>query len=207
MWYSLCGKPDDVSSFSLMVAVDAGTLKDLESGEGSETKRISRISSWCMSSLFENPETVWNSVSESSFYYLTKSKIFSFCVLAYFQKCHQILACFYESKLLSETSCRVGQKRALQTWGKFCFPTGFSASFPDILFPHSNSSLRYDWVCEWLRVCTCECVSCVASNANAQKAGCAVLKAAVSVGAGEHRVSMITPENQGEGGRVFIWID
>ena len=60
-------------------------------------------------------------------------------------------------------------------------------------------------MCKWLRVRTCECVSCVASHANAQKAGCAVLKAPVGVGAGEHRrVSMIPPENQGEGGRVFI---
>lgn len=69
------------------------------------------------------------------------------------------------------------QKEALQTRGLFWFPTGFSASFPDILLPHSDSSWRYERLCEP--------VSCAASNA--QKAGWAVLKADAGLWAGEKR--------------------
>ncbi len=56
-------------------------------------------------------------------------------------------------------------------------------------------------------VCMCVCVSCVASDANAQNAGWAVLKAAVSIWTGEQwRVCVITPGTE-EGGGVFIWTD
>lgn len=60
-------------------------------------------------------------------------------------------------------------------------------------------------------MCVCECVSCVVSFANAQKAGWAVLKAALGVCIGEQwKVSVITPgtrrrEKEREG--VFVWID
>lgn len=102
-----------------------------------------------------------------SFYHLTESKkgkktnTFSFCLLAYFQKYHQIFALCYESKRLTEISYTARQKGALQTSsGKFCFPTGFSASFPDILFPQSDSTLRYDWVRKrlWVRACVWVCI-------------------------------------------------
>lgn len=66
MLYSL---PDYVSSCNSVVAADVGSLKDLKSGECSGTKRISRISSWCTSSLFGKS---WSSLSKCglTFYYL-----------------------------------------------------------------------------------------------------------------------------------------
>lgn len=60
-----------------------------------------------------------------------------------------------ESELLA-LRFLVGQKKAVQTWGKFCFPSGFSASFPDILFPHCDSSLRFDWPPASVCACVCE---------------------------------------------------
>lgn len=76
--YSLCVKADDVSSSSLMVAADDGTLRDLMSGEWSETKRISRISSWWMCSLERSIQ------EEFSFYSFTVYQTF-FDFLDYFQ--------------------------------------------------------------------------------------------------------------------------
>lgn len=201
MLYSLCGNPGYVSSCRSVVAADVGSLKDLESGESSGTKRISRISSWCTSSLF-GKSLSWLSRCGLAFYYLIfhrKYPPFVFWLIC--KKYNQICACA-ECELLPQTSYGAAQKRAQQTWGKFCFPTGFSASFPDILFPHSEPSLQYAWVCKC--VCVCECVSCVASGVNAQKPGWAVLKAR---GRGAAEGFCDNPWNQGEGERVFIWID
>ena len=113
----------------------------------------------------------------------------------------RLFAC-YESELLPQTSNGAGQKRAVQTWGKFCFPTGFSASFPDILFPHSDSSLRYDWVVTSVCVSVYPVLPLMRMH---REAGWAVLKAAVSVWAGEQwRVSAITPGTRGrEAGCLF----
>lgn len=157
MLYSLCGNPGYMSSCRSVVAADVGSLKDLKSGESSGTKRISRISSWCTSSLF-GKSLSWLSKCGLAFYYLIfhrKYPPFVFWLIC--KKYNQICACA-ECELLPQTSYGAAQKRAQQTWGKFCFPTGFSASFPDILFPHSEPSLQYAWVCKC--VCVWVCILC-----------------------------------------------
>lgn len=76
-----------------------------------------------------------------------------------------------------------------------------ASAFPSLTFCFLTSNLVCDTL-QYVRVC--ECVSCVASCVNTEKAGWVVLKA---VGRGAVEGFCDNPWNQGEGERMFIWID
>ena len=82
-----------------------------------------------------------------------------FVFLADFQNYHQIFCLFWVLNVSLRPLVEPAQKGALQTGGEFCFPTGFGASFPDILFPHSDSSFAI-WLSGYqcVPVCVCVCV-------------------------------------------------
>lgn len=78
-----------------------------------------------------------------------------------------------------------------------------ASALPSLTFCFLTPNLVCNML-ECVNVCVCECVSCVASGVNAQKPGWAVLKAR---GRGAAEGFCDNPWNQGEGERVFIWID
>ena len=128
--------------------------------------------------------------------YSNKSNTFSFRFPGRFPKLSSDIFSCSESERLPQTSGGTGSERSSADSRRILLSHWLRRFLPW----HSVSSLRLQFcdMIEWIPVCACvcECVSCVACDANA---GWAMLKAAAGVWAGgeQWRVSEITPGTWG----------
>lgn len=159
----------------------------------------------CVFSVWKNPD-LESGIRVNSL--LLKLNIKSLCVLDYFHNnIIRYLLAFYESKSSpSDLSVEWVRKELCRLEANSAFP--LASALPSLTFCFLTPTPVWDMI-EWLRACVCVSVYPVLLLMWMHRgAGWAVLKAAVSVWAGEQwRVSVITPGTRGEGGRVFIWRD
>lgn len=114
-----------------------------------EERRIWRRSPW---SLFDNPGLQEPTVESSTSVWDQKSSF--------------VLFWYPKKKSLPDRKFSSRALRVQQHGVEFCSPTGFSTSFPDMLFPQPYPA------CDLItRVCVCECVSCVASGCKCRESG------------------------------------